>query len=254
MSPAPSACAPPLVLLHGWGLHGGIWDDARARLGARPVITPDLPGYGDAPPLTPYGAETLADRLAASMPTVCIVVGWSMGGMVALAWAARHPQQVRALVLVGSTPAFVNRDDWALGLEPRVLEGFAAELSRDYRATLQRFLALQARGGDDARAVVARLRAKVFEHAEPDPAVLAAGLDLLRTVDLRPQAAQVRCPSLIVHGVHDTLCPVAAGQWLAEHLPRARLALHARAAHAPFLSHPEWFAGALTAFLDEPHE
>lgn len=244
----------PLVLLHGWGLHGGIWADLRARLGARPVLTPDLPGYGENPSVTPYTAASLADSMAAAMPPACVAVGWSLGGMVALAWAARRPEQVRALVLVGATPAFVNRNGWTLGLEPEVLAGFAHDLSRDYRATLMRFLALQARGDEAAREVIARLRTRVFERGEPDPAVLAAGLDLLRTVDLRQQVKKVCCPTLIVHGGHDALCPAPAGRWLAEHLPQAGLALHAHASHAPFLSHPEWFANTLADFLSELHE
>ena len=254
MTPHPSSSTPHLVCLHGWGLHGGIWTDVRHRLGERSLLSPDLPGYGATPMVSPYTADTLADALAAVMPPACVVLGWSLGGMVALAWAARRPEQVRALVLVGTTPAFVNRDGWTRGLAPGVLDGFARDLSRDYRATLLRFLALQARGGEAAREVVGRLRSLVFQRGEPHPEVLAAGLELLRSVDLRSRVGQVRCPALVVHGGHDTLCPWQAGRWLAEHLPQARLALHERASHAPFLSHPEWFDTALAGFLSHLHE
>ncbi|MGQ9685427.1 MAG: pimeloyl-ACP methyl ester esterase BioH [Thiobacillaceae bacterium] len=254
MTPHPSARTPPLVFLHGWGLHGDIWADVLARVDYMPCLAPDLPGYGTSPMVTPYTAETLADSLAGAMPPECVVVGWSLGGMVALAWAARRTEQVKALVLVGSTPVFVNRDDWTLGLKPEVLDGFARDLVQDYRATLMRFLALQARGGEAARTVIGRMRALLFKRGEPDYAVLAAGLELLRLTDLRPQVAAVRCPTLIVHGGHDTLCPHTAGRWLAEHLPHARLALNARAAHAPFLSHPEWFATTMATFLPHLHE
>lgn len=244
---------PPLVFLHGWGFNGGIWADVCRRLN-KPCLAPDLPGYGTTPPVAPYTAETLADSLAAAMPFECVLVGWSLGGMVALAWAASRPEQIRALVLVSSTPVFVNRDDWTFGLEPEGVDAFARDLVQDYRTTLTRFLALQAHGAEAARAVIGHLRAQVFERGEPDPGVLAAGLELLRTVDLRGQVQKVRCPALVIHGEHDTLCSPAAGRWLAEHLPQARLALNARAAHAPFLSHPEWFDTTLTAFLSHLHE
>lgn len=236
----------PTVYLHGWGLHGGVWQDVLARLGGQ---APDLPGYGDCPPLTPYTAETLADEVAAGLEAPVNLVGWSMGGMVALALAARHPDKVAQLVLVGTSPAFVNRADWDLGLPPEVLADFAAHLGQDYRATLLRFLALQARGGDAARDVVARLRQAVFARGEPRPAVLAAGLALLQGVDLRDRIGQVACPSLVVHGAHDTLCPAPAGTWLAQRIPGARLALHPGASHAPFMSHPDWFADTLQGFL-----
>lgn len=244
----------PLVCLHGWGLNGRVWDDLRERLDAITLCTPDLPGYGGTLLPEPYTAETLADRLAKVHPTPCSLLGWSLGGMVALAWAARHPQQVRALILVGTTPVFVNRQDWGLGLEPDVLAEFAQALMQDPRATLLRFLALQARGGDEARSVVAWLRALLLTQPLPEVATLNAGLELLRTVDLRPWVCAVRCPTLVVHGDHDALCPPQAGRWLAQHLPAARLALHAHAAHAPFLSHPAWFAETLRGFLAERHE
>ncbi len=254
MTPHPSPPTPHLVCLHGWGLHGGIWSELAARLPDWRLLAPDLPGYGATPTVSPYTVKTLADALAAVMPPTCVVLGWSLGGMVALAWAARRPEQVRALVLVGTTPVFVNRDGWTEGLATEVLDKFARDLTHDYRATLMRFLALQARGGEAAREVIGRLRSLVFKRGEPHPEVLAAGLELLRSVDLRPQVGRVRCPTLVVHGGHDTLCPWQAGRWLAEHLPQAQLALHERASHAPFLSHPEWFDATLAGFLSHLHE
>jgi pimeloyl-[acyl-carrier protein] methyl ester esterase len=236
----------PLVYLHGWGLHGGIWSETAALL---PGLTPDLHGYGDVAPVAPYTAETLADALAATLPDGAAVCGWSLGGMVALALAARHPHKVARLVLVATNPAFVSRPDWQYGLASDVLAEFTRALGEDYKATLLRFLSLQARGGEQARAVIERLRGSVFLRGEPAAEVLAAGLDLLRDVDLRAVVGQVRCPVLVVHGAYDMLCPLGAGRWLAENLPDARLALHERAAHAPFLSHPDWFAAELRGFL-----
>lgn len=239
-------CSLPLVFLHGWGLSGAIWTETVARV---PGATPDLPGYGASAMRSPYRAETLADALAASIAAPINLIGWSMGGMVALALAARHPDKVARLVLVGTSPAFAARPDWPRGMAPEVLAEFARSLARDYRATLSRFLSLQARGGDAAREVIGLMRARMRAQAEPNPEVLAAGLELLRTVDLREQVGQVRCPTLVVHGAHDTLCAPAAGAWLAEHLPNGRLALHERASHAPFLSHPDWFVATLKDFL-----
>lgn len=236
----------PRVFLHGWGLHGGIWAETRAGL---PGLAPDLPGYGDTPSVSPYTAETLADAVAETLDTAVELIGWSLGGMVALALATRHPDKVARLVLVGTSPAFVSRPDWPHGLAPEVLAGFVDSLRQDYRATLLRFLSLQARGGDAAREVIARLRETVFQRGEPAAEALAAGLDLLRDVDLRAVASRVRCPTLVVHGAYDTLCPAEAGRWLAGQIPGARLALHERAAHAPFLSHPDWFAGQVRGFL-----
>ncbi len=236
----------PLVYLHGWGLHGGIWSETANLL---PGSTPDLPGYGNVATASPYSAESLADMLAPTLPDASAVCGWSLGGMVALALAVRYPHKVSHLILVATNPVFVSRPDWPHGLAPDVLSEFALALGQDYRATLLRFLSLQGRGGDQARSVIERLRERVFVRGEPAAETLAAGLQLLRDVDLRPAVAQVQCPVLVVHGAYDGLCPLPAGRWLAAHLPDARLALHERAAHAPFLSHPDWFVAELRSFL-----
>jgi pimeloyl-[acyl-carrier protein] methyl ester esterase len=241
---------PPIIFLHGWGLHGGIWRETAAALGSEwPALTPDLPGYGGQAQVSPYTPMALAQSLAGQQEGPCLLCGWSMGGMVALAWAALHPEQVRGLILVGTSPVFMNRPDWERGMDPEVLAGFADALVQDYRATLLRFLSLQARGGDAAREVVSRLRQTVFDRGEPAPAVLAAGLQLLAEVDLREGLSQVTCPALVVHGARDTLCPPAGAEWLVARLPQARLAQQPHAAHAPFLSHPDWFRDTLLEYL-----
>jgi pimeloyl-[acyl-carrier protein] methyl ester esterase len=237
---------PPVIFLHGWGLHGGIWLECASTFAG---VAPDLPGYGGTPMIWPYTAEALADALAKRLPDAANVCGWSLGGMVALALAARHPHKVARLILLATNPVFVNRPDWAFGLTPEVLAEFARSLSQDYQATLLRFLALQARGGEQARSVIERLRGSVLQRGEPAHETLAAGLELLRSVDLRVAVKQVVCPVLVVHGAYDSLCPLDAARWLAENLPDARLAVHEHAAHAPFLSHPDWFVSELRRFL-----
>jgi len=241
----------PLTLLHGWGLHGGIWAALRAALPEQAMHAPDLPGYGGSASVSPYTAEALADAIAPTLPEAGLLLGWSMGGMVALALAARHPHKVKALVLVATTPAYVNRAGWDKGLTPELLASFAEGVQTDYRATLLRFLSLQARGGEAAREVIGQLRESVFARGEPAAATLADGLELLRAVDLRAQAKQIQAPTLVLHGGYDGLCLPAAAEWLASELPDARLAMQAKAAHAPFLSHPDWFVEELKGFLRE---
>ena len=80
------------VFLHGWGISGVVWSETVALLPADfSCSTPDLPGYGDTATLSPYSAESLADALAEQIAAPVDLVGWSMGGMAALALAARHP-------------------------------------------------------------------------------------------------------------------------------------------------------------------
>lgn len=242
----------PLVLLHGWGMHGGVWAgvvDELARHAQLHIV--DLPGYGGSAALTPYSLEALAARLIDALPPHFNVCGWSLGGQVALTLARLYPARVGRLVTVGTNPCFVARADWPHGIQREVLQIFAESLADDYEGTLKRFLALQARGDEAARAVLARLRDLLFARGRPDRAVLDAGLAILLNADLRASVADILHPALVIHGSHDALAPVASGEWLAKHLPHGCFCRVPGASHAPFLSHSAEFVAALTDFLHD---
>lgn len=238
------------MLLHGWGMHGGIWGGVRGELAQRfRVHVPDLPGYGGSPTAEPYTLTGLAERLVPVLPPRVHLCGWSLGGLVALRLAQLVPERVGRLALISATPRFAAGADWPHGVGEAVLRGFAGELESDYAATLLRFLSLQARGGEAARAVMKNLRSCLFERGAPSPEVLQAGLRILLESDLRAQLPAVGQPVLVVQGDRDALVPPGAALWLAQNLPQARLALIPGCSHAPFLSHRQVFLQALTDFL-----
>lgn len=241
---------PDLALLHGWGMHGGIWEGVREALAGRfRVHVVDLPGYGASPACEPYTLEALARSVARVLPERTHVVGWSLGGQIALQWARIEPQQIDKLILIGVTPCFRQREDWAHGLSDPVMAEFAASLEQDYEGTLKRFLSLQARSGDEARATIAALREKLFARGKPSIETLRAGLAILSALDLREALGAIKQDTLVIHGSHDTLTPPPAGQWLAQTLPHAQIEMVRGAAHAPFLSHPQATLDAMTRFI-----
>ncbi len=255
----------PLLLIHGWGMHGGMWSDTAVQLARQfRVHVVDLPGHGLSVRSEERGARSegadipahaaldrIVDELAAQFAEPLNVCGWSLGGQIALRWAQRFPQQVQRLVLVASTPCFVRRADWQCAMAPETLAEFAASLQQNYAQTLRRFLALQVRGSEQERELLAALRAALFSRGEPDTAALQSGLEILRDGDLRSALPEVRQPMLVIAGERDTLTPPQAAQYLADRAANARLALIKGAAHAPFLSHPKEFVEHLTRFLHE---
>ena len=247
---------PDLALLHGWGMHGGVWDgvrDAMARRFRLHIV--DLPGYGTSPAIEPYDLEHLARTVAAALPEKVQVCGWSLGGQVALEMALLFPDQIERLVLTATTPCFTVREAWPCAVPREVLLEFATALETDYEGTLKRFLALQTRGGDEAeiepRSVLKRLRDILFTRGRPDVQTLRAGLNILLGSDLRDRAAKMKTPTLLLHGGRDMLTPVGAAHWLAEQMPEVRLKVLPGAAHAPFLSHPVEFTEIVTGFLND---
>lgn len=245
---------PPLVLLHGWAMHSGLWSPVVPKLASRfRVHLVDLPGHGHSAPIEPYTLADIAAAVAArcaSLPEPPIVLGWSFGGAVALQWALDKPDAVAKLVLVSTTPCFVARDDWPHAMSGETLRRFGDELAASYRSTLQRFVTLQVQGSEHARELLAQMRTQLLARGAPSRQSLKDALAALTAIDLRARLGAVTQPALIIAGERDTLIPAAAGAWLAATLPAGRLAPIAGAAHAPFLSHPEAFFSASEAFFD----
>jgi len=94
----------PLVLLHGWGFHSGIWGGLAERLArGRRLIRVDLPGHGHSADSDFASLDGLVDDIAAAIPDEALVAGWSLGGLAALRLATRHRAKVRALALIAET-------------------------------------------------------------------------------------------------------------------------------------------------------
>ena len=198
-----------------------------------------------------WSLHAIVDQLSATFEEAVTVCGWSLGGLIALRWAQRQPQQVSRLVLVATTPCFVRRPGWDCAMPADVLQNFAASLQQDYALTLRRFVGLQMRGSEHERGLLADIRDRLFSRGQPDARALAAGLDILRDTDLRAALPQIKQPTLVISGERDTLTPPAASAWLAATLPDARGIEIKGAAHMPFLSHPEIFVQYLTEFQHE---
>lgn len=257
----------PLLLIHGWGMHGGIWGDVAERLAQHfPVLAVDLPGHGYSvdnrgkrqdtrykaqDPVFPSGLEAIVDELSAQFSEPLTVCGWSMGGQIAMRWAMRNPQQVERLVLVSSTPCFAERDDWQFAMPQDTLLQFAADMEKNHAATLRRFLGLQVRGSENERELLATMRASLSSRGEPDPDALRDGLEILRDLDLRDALPELRQPALVIAGERDRLTPPQASHYLAQAMPNARVVEIKGAAHAPFLSHSGEFVKHVLDFMEE---
>ncbi len=243
---------PPLVLLHGWAMHSGLFAPLLPHLTDRfRVHRVDLPGHGRSAPCTRYALDAIVAALAAAVAQAAgtaaplTLLGWSLGGAVALRWASAEPARVCRLILTGTTPCFIARPDWPHALPAQTLRQFGDELAVSYRLTLQRFVTLQARGSEHARALLAQLRGELFARGEPTPATLSATLELLAATDLRAELGAIAQPAVVIAGERDTLTPPEAAAWLARALPRGSFHLIRGAAHAAFLSHPAAFVAAM---------
>jgi pimeloyl-[acyl-carrier protein] methyl ester esterase len=209
----------------------------------------NLPGHGGREPVMSNTLQSWADDLAQQLPHGATLLGWSLGGQVAMRAALDHPDKISRLILLAATPRFVVTDDWPHAMATKDLNDFGAALLADPRATLLRFLSLQTRGMEGQKAMLQQLWQTMLAAPPPHEAALSAGLEMLLANDLRDTAKQLRQPALVVHGALDTLSAPAAGAWLAQALPDARHVELPRAAHAPHLSHAAEVAAEIRGFV-----
>jgi pimeloyl-[acyl-carrier protein] methyl ester esterase len=241
-------------------MHSGLWFPVVPRLTGRYRLhLVDLPGHGYSetlmtpPPLSLQrvieAAGPAIEKASAAAPLT--ILGWSLGGQIALEWARLEPERVRAIVLMCTTPSFVQRPGWTRAMTRATLSQFGDELTLAYRQTLQRFVLLQLQGSEHTREALASLRSQLFARGEPSPKTLRDWLELIASTDLRGSIGTISQPALVIAGDRDTIAPAGAGRWLASALPGASLAIIPGSGHAPFLSHPDAVVDALDAFKGE---
>ncbi len=246
----------PLVLIHGWTMSHWYFRPVLDALGAdREIFALDLPGFGESDRPSPsafaYDAAAFADVVDSVMAALGVpradVLGHSMGGGVAVALAARHPERVQRLVVVApavyrlQVPPLVR-----LALLPVVgrwlmhAGTIRSEFARGTRA-------LSVRDGrclDDEW--IEYFWARLNRAGGHDAAHRC--LEIL-TSDDNADAAGVRAPTLIVWGDEDRLVPLAHGRRLVHAIAGARLEIVPASGHMPFIERPEEFLRVVRPFF-----
>lgn len=239
-----------LVLLHGWGLNAQVWDCITPELSTQFTLhLVDLPGYGRSTGFPAMTLNEMAETVLEKAPERAIWLGWSLGGLVASQVALTAPARVSGLVTVASSPCFSEQESWA-GIKPDILAGFQQQLSEDFQRTVERFLALQTLGTQTARQDARQLKNAVLSLPMPTPEVLNGGLEILKTVDLRDALADLEMPFLRLYGRLDGLVPRKIVAPLDALWPQSQSVIFGKAAHAPFISHPDDFSAAVRSFSD----
>jgi pimeloyl-[acyl-carrier protein] methyl ester esterase len=244
-----AATKPNLVLLHGWGFTAAVWDALRPHLAQHFNVTAlNLPGYGDAAPIEQmHDLVVLADDVVQRAPLHATWLGWSLGGMVALQAAQLFLQRIQNLIVVGSTPRFVEEGDWLDAVRKSVLHNFADELVHARDSVIGRFLSLQFLGVPGGREQAREILAA--QAHDPAAGVLEGGLHILEHADLRPLLVQIQQPTLWLTGEKDRLTPPMAARHAAAMMPQAIAETWPAAGHAPFLVEPEAFARRIHDFV-----
>ncbi|YCO03532.1 pimeloyl-ACP methyl ester esterase BioH [Vibrio sp. VNB-15] len=239
---------PDLVLLHGWGMNGAVWQQTVESL--QPyfrVHVVDLPGYGHSAETHAEDLAQIADLVLQGAPEKAVWLGWSLGGLVATHIALNAPERVNKLITVASSPKFAAERPWR-GIQPNVLTAFTDQLLEDFSVTIERFMALQAMGSPSARKDVKQLKQAVLSRPQPNPDSLLVGLNILADVDLRDALTSLSMPMLRLYGRLDGLVPIKVASDLSEQLPSTQQFVFNQSSHAPFMTEHDEFCQQVREF------
>jgi pimeloyl-ACP methyl ester carboxylesterase len=239
--------APPVVLVHGLG-HAAARDWAQVIPGlaaSYDVYALDLPGFGLSDKgnhlYSPSNYVRVLDALAERLPKPFHLVGHSMGGLVALSYAAAYPDNVRRLVVV-DVAGVLHRSVYGEFLGRAVAERALGPDSVWLEPVL-RLIQTQAEGLS-ARSLMALEIPQVRQRLlKGDPGRIAAFA--LVEHDLSRALRAIRAPTLVIWSSDDKVAPLRAGETLAAVIPGARMMLIADAGHAPQVTQPQRFNALL---------
>lgn len=249
---------PDLVLIHGWAASNGVW-----RGWVSDYLAPhfhchlvELPGHGDSP-LPACKDEQDSARLSCWLSEIIPVLpterfallGWSLGGLLAQCLAERFPQRITHLILMASTPRFVQTEGWPWGVSPVLMRDFMQALIRDSGQLLRRFWALQWQGDVRSKALMRQFVQEMRQRRLPRLQALKEGLLLLKQLDCRSVLPELTMPTLWLLGERDPLIRVDMVEKLATWQPHGKVHVLPGAAHLPFRAWPEETAQAILAFL-----
>jgi len=243
--------AQPLVLLHGWGMDSQIWQSLPQQLSQfADVITVDLPGFGQSPPLADYDKQSLYQWLAAVLPERCYLMGLSLGGMLACGFAAGYPDRIQGLVTVSSNSCFVASATYAAAMDSQQFESFVTSWNDNRDSCLKRFIGLQAQGDQHQRQLMRDLRAMPLQL---DPKSGEQLLRLLGEIDNRDALRQLRCPTLALFGDSDALVPAVSAETSVSLNSKIEVVSIEGAGHLPHLSQPGRVVELISTFLERHH-
>lgn len=239
----------PLVLIHGWGMHSGVFKGVVQALQQQTSTTfsthlIDLPGFGVANEVELDKARFL-ESLADTLPQNAVVLGWSMGGLFATQYALTYPEKVSHLINVCSSPRFSEHGAWP-GLSLSELEQFMFKLENDYAQCLNDFLALQLMG----HRKYSNQLFPLLHEPEPDKQALHQGLNLLKECDLRADLSRLSIPCWYVFGRLDRIVPPSTRVELQRIAPHFSFTEYRHHAHIPFVTHQQQFVSDLLEFID----
>lgn len=224
-----------LVFIHGWMASGAVFEHQLEGLSENyQVIAPDLRGFGDSEKsqmdytLDVYRADLyeLIQALNLGKP---VIIGWSMGGAIAIDYATTFPNEISALILLDTTPIMAEVDDFPHIHPPRNADFtelmFPESNTENYKEMIRDI------------------------NSQTNREIALSSIKNVGSADLRPILQNIRVPTAIMHGTADQICFYSAARYMQKQIPKSIIIPFIGKGHAPFLTDSDNFNKQLNDYL-----
>jgi pimeloyl-ACP methyl ester esterase len=252
---------PALLFIHGWAMHGGVWDGMCDEFSASfQTIAVDLRGHGKSREMAgPYTYDACASDILGLLHDLSAgpvaAVGWSMGASILLKARALAPELFSRLVLISGNPSLVARADYPCGIPEITVRRLYKQVERAYPEGLRNFHDLLLTKNE--LGIISSdpgYLAMTDPAGAPEKDAALATLACLMQEDLRGALPAITAPTLILHGDEDAICNPRAAAFMNDTIPGARLVMLGQTGHVPFLTRRKDVAGHLRLFLESSHD
>ena len=232
------------MLLHGWGVTNTVWEGLAEDLNSLyDIATPCL--YSLARKTKDYSFQSMAMQLNETMTHDCVVIAWSMGGLLAMR-LAELTDKIKAIIFIASPPCFVNKEGWKNTIDGKTIIDLQRKLSSNPVAALEYFMGLIAHGEVSAKNMIRTIRKHIAN--EKNSAILSCWLTELLNHDQRNKFAALNIPTQIILGEYDILVCSQIEKQIKQLKPDTQCAVMKNCGHAPFVSQPEEIVKLINEF------
>lgn len=236
-----------LIFLNGWSA-------SAALLGELPDLLSERHELIVVDHIYEYSPEEIHTKIEALLSDETVLLGWSLGGMLAIQALIEQrslSDKLLAVIVLQATPCFVNKADWTLGVAEEAFNDLEAVANKQNGKKLVRlFTQLMVAGSTEPSEERNRINAQYMSESLPPWPVLAKGLHYLKALDSRQLLHQIQLPVYGLYGANDALINAEVMTFLEKHCANFKVEMIPEMGHFPFGRFAETVAQKILVFLE----
>ena len=186
--------------------------------------------------INPYKIDNIINEIHGLIPEKVTIIGWSLGGQIAMKYYLKYPKSVNYLVCISSTPCFIKKPGWEFGVSINFFSKFKEELLNNWQKTLRKFFLLQIKENEERNSILKKLENSFMAEQPPKKLGLKKALEILEEVDIRKDIKNISIRTLIISGKKDTISNYKASIWMHSQIKESKIFIFDSAGHIPFVN------------------